>query len=259
MSNPGNRSTKGPQRGPFLPLDSGDPQCRYRLNEPWGWLAAGAGFRKALTLLSDGAFKLFAHLSLEADRRTGHIAATHKELAAALNKSKRSIGSHVAELQTRAVCNVYPGKNQFAASVFEIADPYWPYHRTTPLSDPPEQDAYVQSVRECFEDLGCVTVKFGAACIQSARRLQQLAVPLATIQDALLLGACRKYVSWLNGAPPEPIRSLAYFEPIIAEIQQTPLPPDYSEHLRQEIRQLVRKWHQATTSCPASDSPDNVR
>ena len=249
MSNPGNQSAKGPQRGPFLPFPPSDSdEARLQLKESRGWFAAGAGFRKALTLLSDGAFKLFAHLSLEADRRTGRIAVTHKELAAALNKSKRSIGSHVAELHARSVCNVYSGKNQFASTVYEIADPYWPYHRTKACSDAPEEDAYVQSVRECFEGLGCVSAKFGAAGIQSARQLQQRAVPLATIQDALLLGACRKYVSWLNGAPLVPIRSLAYFEPIIAEIQETPLPPDYSAHLRQEIRHLEKKWHKTTKS-----------
>lgn len=205
-------------------------------------------------MLSDGAFKLFAHLSLEADRRTGRIAATHKELAAALNKSKRSIGSRVAELQAGAVCNVYPEKNQFAATVYEIADPYWPYHRTGSCTEASE-DAYVQSVRECFEGLGCVTAKFNASDAQSARRLQQRAVPLAAIRDALLLGACRKYVSWLNGAPPEPIRSLAYFEPVIAEIQETPPPPGYSAHLRREIQQLAKKWKEYTKLRQDSELP----
>ena len=264
MSNPNNRSAKGPQRGPFLPFDSGQPlpgsscptrEGRLRLKESWGWFAAGAGFRRALTILSDGAFKLFAHLSLQADRRTGRVVATHKELAAALDKSKRSIGNHVAELQTRAFCNVYPGKNQFATTVYEIADPYWPYHRTKSCSDAPEMDAYVQSVCECFEALGCVTAKFGASDAQSARRLQQRAVPFAVTQDALLLGASRKYIAWLNGAPPEPIRSLAYFEPVIAEIQETPLPPGYSAYLRREIQQLAKKWQESTKSRQGSDLP----
>ena len=254
MSNPSNRSAKGPQRGPFLPFPPSDfgesrpDREGLRLKESWGWFAAGAGFQRALTLLSDGAFKLFAHLSFQADRRTGRIAATHKELAAALNKSTRSIGSHVSELQARTVCNVYPGKNQFAVTVYEIADPYWPYHRTKSCPDAPEQSAYVQSVRECFEGLGCVTAKFDASDAQSARRLQQRSVPLEVVQDALLLGACRKYVSWLNGAPPEPIRSLAYFEPVIAEIQKTTLQPGYSTYLRTEIRQLAKKLHESTAS-----------
>jgi hypothetical protein len=201
-----------------------------------------------LILLSDGAFKLFAHLSLEADRRTGRIAATHKELAAALGKSKRIIGSYVAELQAKTVCKVYPGKNQFAATVYEISDSYWPYRRTRSYSEAPEDEAYVELVRQCFEGLGCVTGKFGAAGIQTAKRMQERAIPLAVIQDALLLGACRKYVSWLNGAPPEPIRSLRYFEPLIAEIQGNPLPPGYSAYLRRKIQQLAKSWRESAKS-----------
>jgi hypothetical protein len=102
---------------------------RLRLKEPVGWFAAGDGFRSALGLLSDGAFKLFAYLSLQANRRTGCLAATHKGLAAAPGKSKRIIGSYVAELEAKEICKVRPGKNQFTATVYEISDRYWPLFR----------------------------------------------------------------------------------------------------------------------------------
>jgi len=162
---------------------------KLRLKEPYGWFAAGSGFRSSLSLLSDGAFKLFAYLSLQADRRTGRLAATHKELAAALGKSKRIIGSYVAELEVKAVCNVCPAKNQFGTTVYEISDGYWPYQRNRSCPESPEQRSYIESVRECFEGLGCVTGKFGAADIETARLMQERAVALALIQDAMLLGA----------------------------------------------------------------------
>jgi len=41
---------------------------RLSLKESSGWFAAGASFRRALTVLSDGAFRLFALICLEADR-----------------------------------------------------------------------------------------------------------------------------------------------------------------------------------------------
>jgi len=236
-----------------VPPPSGEG--KLRLKEPVGWFAAGEGFRRALGLLSDGAFRLFAYLSLHADRRTGCLAATQKELAVTLVKSKRIIGTYVAELEAKEVCKVRPGKNQFSATIYEISDSYWPYHRTPSCPESPEIKAYVESVRECFEGLGCVTAKFGASAAQSARRLQQRAVPLAVIQDALLLGASRKYIAWLNGAPPEPIRSLAYFEPVIAEIQEKPLPPGYSAYLRREIQQLAKKWQESTKSRQGFDLP----
>ena len=42
---------------PAVSFESG----RLRLKEPSGWCAAGNRFQRALTRLSDGAFKLFAY------------------------------------------------------------------------------------------------------------------------------------------------------------------------------------------------------
>lgn len=218
---------------------------RLQIKEPAGWFVAGEGFRSALRPLSDGAFKLFAYLSLEANRRTGCLAATHKQLAAALGKSKRIIGSYVAELETKGVCKVRSGKNQFTATVYEISDQYWPYHRAAADPESPESKAYVESVREWFERLGCTSGKFGAAETEAAKQLQGRAVPLSVVYDAMLLGACRKLDSWLNGRPTEPIRSMAYFEPLIAEIQAKPLPAGYSAYLRVKVQQFSRLWQEA--------------
>ena len=38
---------------------------RLQLKQPTGWFAAGREFAQALTLLSDGAFKLYVHLCLQ--------------------------------------------------------------------------------------------------------------------------------------------------------------------------------------------------
>ena len=102
---------------------------RFRLKETVGWFAAGASFRNALTVLSDGAFRLFAYLCLEANRETGCLETTHKELVTALGKSKRSIGSYIEDLRSHDVCKVFPAKNQYGRTGFEISDSYWPYRR----------------------------------------------------------------------------------------------------------------------------------
>ena len=214
---------------------------KLRLKEPTGWFAAGNRFHRALTLLSDGAFKLFAYICLEADRQTGRLEATHKELARALAKSKRSIGTHIDELQAHQVCNVFPAKNQYARTVFEIAEAYWPYHRadSTPSSSADER-TYIDSVREHFLSLGCVSGRFNVADEQIAKHMHQSAIPLAVIQDAMLLGACRKYESWLSRQEVrEPIQTLRYFESVIAEIQAQPLPNGYAAYLRSKLKQYV--------------------
>jgi hypothetical protein len=218
------------------------------LKEASGWFAANTSFKKALTLLSDGAFKLFAYICLESDRRTGRLLATHRELATALRKSKRIIGVYVSELETSGVCLVKPGKNQFARTIIEITDSYWPYERVGNDSQSPEQKAYVDSVRECFLALGCSSGKFGVAEAAAAGNLQRRGIPWAMLEEAMLLGACRKYTCWIEGQVLEPIWNLAYFEPIIAEIKEKPLPPGYSDYLRKKIRRLAADWNESRKS-----------
>jgi hypothetical protein len=220
--------------------------AKLRIKEPMGWFVAGEGFHCALRLLSDGAFRLFAYLSLQADRRTGRMTATHKELAAALGKSKRVVGTYVAELEAKEVCKVQSGKNQFMATVYEISDRYWPYHRESSFPESTEIQVYVESIGKCYEGLGCTTGNLNAAGSEIARQFYGCSIPLSVVQDAMLLGACRKYESWLNGGPIELIRSMAYFEPLVAEVQANPLPDGYSDYLRGKLRRLAESWEKAT-------------
>ena len=44
---------------------------RLILKQPTGWFAAGREFTQAITLLSDGAFKLYVYACLHAGRHTG--------------------------------------------------------------------------------------------------------------------------------------------------------------------------------------------
>jgi hypothetical protein len=221
----------------YLPMKE-----RLSLKQTTGWFPAGDTFRKALAILSDGAFKLFAYLCLEADRRTGRFQSTHKELASAMGKSKRAMGSYIAELEARGICNIRPGKNQFAHTTFEIADSYWPYRRSGDSPESPEQKAYVESVRTCFLSLGCGSGEFGATDAADAKDLQQRGIPLTVIEEAMLMGACRKYSSWFEGNALEPIRSLRYFDPLIAELQKEPLPSGYPAYLQEKIKKLAALW-----------------
>jgi hypothetical protein len=221
---------------------------RLSLKQTTGWFPAGDAFRKALAILSDGAFRLFAYLCLEADRRTGRFQATHKELASAMGKSKRAMGVYIAELEARGICNIRPGKNQFAHTIFEISDSYWPYRRLDDYPESPEQKAYVECVRICFLSLGCGSGEFGVTEAADARDLQRRGIPLAVLEEAILMGACRKYSSWFEGNALEPIRSLRYFDSLIAEIQKEPLPSGYPVYLREKIKQLAALWNERVKS-----------
>lgn len=217
-----------------------------KLKASSGWFAAGVSFQRALHLLSDGAFKLFVYVSLQADRGTGRHQATQTELARVLGKSPRIIGKYVAELEAKRICSINPAKNQHAQNTFEILDDYWPYDRSV-IGEvkPKEEDAYVASIRDSFLATGCTHGTFGIGDVKMARKLRESGVPLELVQQALLLGACRKYSSWLNGCPSEPIASLYYFKLLISEIQEQPLSPRVREHLQAKVGQLARRWQEA--------------
>lgn len=252
-----------------------------RLKQSRGWFAATSSFRDALEKLSDGAFKLFACVCLDADRPTGRLRASQKDLAARLGKSRRAVACHIKELEQKGICTVEAGRNQFATSRFQVSEAYWPYVRAerdlvpsgkggvesasnqsqSPRIDQPVDDHwrdssggadYVASIRECFLDLGCTRGTFSSSDERVAQRLMERAIPLRVVLDAMLLGAYRKYESWLNrrfdpsAPPPEshPIVSLSYFEQLIEEVSKTRISSQQREALGGKLRFSQRRWKQ---------------
>jgi hypothetical protein len=228
---------------------------RLRLKEARGWFPAGDCVRRARSVLSDGAFKLYISISLDADASTGCFEATHKELATLLRKSKRIIGVYVREIEAKAVCRVQPARNQHAGTVFEVCDEYWPYYRigtTTGGSTPQrhEQAAdtdyqYVARIRKYFLGLGCVNGSFTPADELFARDLSKRGVAVETVESAMLMAAVRKYNSWLTNGASAPIGSLRYVDPVIGEIQQQPWPSGYREYLELKLRHLAQRWRES--------------
>jgi hypothetical protein len=215
----------------------------FQLKYPTGWLAAGEGFQKALQLLSDPGFKLFAHLSLQACRVTGCVLTTPEDLAKALNKSKEAIDIIIDELRERGVCSVRSAKKQpHYLMSFLICDEYWSYKRDLPVEM--ELGNYVAAIRESFLALECTAGKFGGGDVRKAMGFEKCGIPLETVQDALLTGACRKLTSWLDGRMSAPIGSLAYFEDIVLEMEDHPLPPGYREYLNMQVKKLALIWKQ---------------
>jgi hypothetical protein len=53
------------------------------------WFAAGPEVRQALMLLSDGAFRLYFHLCVQARRDSGTLAVNYIEVARVLSRSWR--------------------------------------------------------------------------------------------------------------------------------------------------------------------------
>ena len=113
-----------------------------------------------------------------------------------------------------------------------ISPEFRPYQSVEYDSDREHPDICVAAVRKPFLALGCTSGRFGPSEERQARELERRGLRLQVLEGATLVGARRKYVSWLNHRFSAPIASLRYFEPLIEEAQERPFPSGYRDHLR---------------------------
>jgi hypothetical protein len=260
-----------------------------KLKDPTGWFAAGPRMLQALLLLSDGAFKLFAYLSLTASRGTGRVQVTQLELARALGKSRNSISSYLEEITRQRLCLIKPSPNQHQPGEIEIADAFWPYHKVAgnKPSLSPDADTYsdrsngasressnsparsmpgratetefIERVRTYLLKYAIFCSSFGAADQKLAAELFRDGISFDQLERALLLGVGRKYVSSLNSTVPSPIYSLAYFLPCLDEVSQTPSSDEYWQYLRRRLKDFDGAWRDARRSPGMTRTGDKHR
>ena len=68
-----------------------------------------------------------------------------------------------------------------------------------------------------------------------AAQLYARGVPLPTVENALVLAASRRLFRPADAPPLATIRSLAYFLPVINEVLELTVSPDYFRYLRRQI------------------------
>ena len=212
------------------------------LKNPKGWFAAGSEVLRAMMALSDGAFKLFMYLCLHARRDTGVMHTTQTELARGLKKSHGTIRKHLREMEKAGICQIRFGHDPRGQGLVQIADLYWPYRQggLPPATD--ASDAYVVEIRKMLDERACIRPSFSTADEMLAREWFSRGVPLERIEQAILMGCGRKYVSWRNNQSHAPISSLRYFEAILAEIQQQKIPEEYWGYVRFRIERMEQLW-----------------
>ena len=72
-----------------------------------------------------------------------------------------------------------------------------------------------------------------------AAELYARGVPLRAVENALVLAASRRLIRPAGAPPLATIRSLAYFSPVIEEVLESRVSPDYFQYLRHKIRRLL--------------------
>lgn len=243
-----------------------------KLKDLTGWFAAGPRMLQALLLLSDGAFKLFAYLSLIADRSSGRVQVTQLELARALGKSRNSISSYLEEITHQGICLIKPSPNQHQPGEIEIADAFWPYHKVAgnkpslspdadglldlengasrgssnstagPMPRPATEAEFIEQVRTCLLQYSIFCSSFGTADRKLAADLFRNGISFDQLERALLLGLTRKYISSLNSTASNPLYSLSYFIPVLDELVEITVSDQYWDYLRHRLRELDGAW-----------------
>lgn len=74
-----------------------------------------------------------------------------------------------------------------------------------------------------------------------ALRLFERGIPLAVVENAIILACMRRLVRPTDAPPLGVIRSLAYFSPVIDEVLGLRVDDAYFQHLRQRLSRLLRR------------------
>ena len=72
-----------------------------------------------------------------------------------------------------------------------------------------------------------------------AAQLHDRGVPLRAVENALVLAAARRLIRPPEAPPLGTVRSLAYFSPVIEEVLELRISPDYFQYLRHKIQRVL--------------------
>jgi hypothetical protein len=99
-------------------------------------------------------------------------------------------------------------------------------------------DAYAATALKLYLQLPETPLKASSNDRRTAETLCARGISLATLESALLLAVVRRLSRSSEMPPLSPIRSLAYFLPVIEEILSNPVPDDYLVYLRKKVESL---------------------
>ena len=113
----------------------------------------------------------------------------------------------------------------------------------TPISDllNPESNSalYTATVLNLYLDLPDTPLRASLQDQRLAQRLFETGVSISVVEAALLLATLRRLCRPADVPPLPRVRSLAYFQPVIEELQANPVPVGYLGYLRLKLINLV--------------------
>ena len=100
------------------------------------------------------------------------------------------------------------------------------------------QQEYIRQVLEAYRTTPGTTGTVRRPDRLLAAQLYQRGVSAKVIENALVLAAARRLMRPAGAMPLGTIRSLAYFLPVIEEVLELRVSPDYFLYLRHKLRQV---------------------
>ena len=101
--------------------------------------------------------------------------------------------------------------------------------------NPLGREEYIQKVLTAYRQTPGTTGTIRRPDRLLAAQLYARGVPLPTVENALVLAASRRLLRPTHAPPLGTIRSLAYFLPVIEEVLELTVSPDYFRYLRRQI------------------------
>jgi hypothetical protein len=101
------------------------------------------------------------------------------------------------------------------------------------------QEEFIRQVLEAYRQTPGTMGTVRRADRTLAAQLYQRGLSVTVIENALVLAATRRLVRPAGAPPLGAIRSLAYFLPVIEEVLESRISPDYFHYLRNKIANLA--------------------
>ena len=106
------------------------------------------------------------------------------------------------------------------------------------MDDDGGQEEYIRQVLEAYRQTPGTMGTVRRADRILAAQLYQRGLSLKVIENALVLAATRRLIRPADAPPLATIRSLAYFLPVIEEVLELHVTPDYFQHLRRKLERI---------------------
>jgi len=107
------------------------------------------------------------------------------------------------------------------------------------MAMPPERDLYIRHVLDQYRQLPGTLGYVRRSDRRLAEQLHARGVPLSLVEAAFALATTRRLLRSTDAEPLEPVRTMHYFSPVIAELREQPPGPDYLRYLQGKLATLA--------------------